>query len=682
MTLDQVPVTAITGVGGETANRLGRLGIQSVQDLLHHYPRRYEDWTQIRPIARLRIGEEAVIHAELVWIKVERSPRRRIALAKALLRDSSGEMLAVWFGQSYLATSLKEGTHYYFRGSAGFDRSAGLKQLMNPAFEAEPRVLPIYPETAGLSSKQLRSIIQRALSRLEQTENLPAENVATYGLMSHHEAMQRIHTPPTVESILPARRRLAFEELFFFSLQMQLTKQELAQATAPVLQLGDDELRAFTAALPFQLTDAQRRAAWEIIQDLGRGQPMNRLVEGDVGSGKTVVAAFAAYVAAKAGYQTIWMAPTEILAAQHYQALTGLLGPFGVKVGIWTGSQKAAGQKDGDTVPEVVIGTQALLSGQLEFARLGLVIVDEQHRFGVDQRAQLKRYAEEITPHFLSMTATPIPRTLALALYGDLDVSIIDQRPADRKPIKTKVVAPANRVQSYEFLRKEIMAGRQAFVVCPLIEETENNGNSAPYSLFDDLEKKTAIAEYERLKGEIFPDLRIGLVHGRLKPKEKRAVMEQFARHDLDILVSTAVIEVGIDIPNATVMMIEGAERFGLAQLHQLRGRVGRGEHQSYCLLFTSGWSEKIATRLEEMELTDNGFKLAEADLRLRGPGDFIGTNQSGFPDFKMASLMDMELIEAARRAASQVITDKSLVGYCRDFLEARQSVSRQHHLE
>lgn len=645
------PVTVLFGVGPQIAARLEKLSIQTLADLLEYWPRRYEDWTNPRPIASLRLHDVACLQARVRWIKTERSPRRRLPITKALLEDDSGEMLAIWFNQPYLAQTLRVGKAYYWRGKVGYDQTAALKQLINPLFEQTAQIYAVYPETAGLSSKQLRYFVRLALPvSLSLIDPIPKDVAKQETLIERVQAFRTLHQPIDLTSLGKAQERFAFEELFLFFLQLHQLRHALAIEHSPPLALGTKELQAFTASLPFTLTQGQRTVAWQIIQDLKKNRPMNRVIQGDVGSGKTVVAAFAAYVAVKAGYQVAWLAPTELLAEQHLRTITSLFAPFGITVGLATRSHKAVAS----AIPSLMIGTHALLNLIDDLPRLALLIVDEQHRFGVEQRAALRHSrpldGQKSAPHFLSMTATPIPRTLALTLFGDLHLSVIPDRPVGRQPIVTRVVSPEKRAAAYQFIHREVMRGRQVFVVCPVIEELESG-----LTLFAELEKRSVLKTYHHLRTEIFPDLRLGLIHGRLKPKDKQATMAAFVSHQLDIVVATAVIEVGIDVPNATVMVIESADRFGLAQLHQLRGRVGRGNHQSYCLLFSQTWNETTARRLKELERTADGFELAEIDLRLRGPGQFMGTAQSGFPEFKLANLMDFPLMQRARAAAERV---------------------------
>lgn len=637
------PLPRLPGMGTILAQKFARLGIATAGDLLFYFPRRWDDFSSPRPIASLTSGETATVRATILQIQTTRSPKKRIFVTTALLQDESGAIKAVWFNQPYLTRLFRPKTTWIFTGKAV--RSPRGIILESPQYERQPGIFPVYPETAGVSSKMIRRHVRTVLPLAKTiAEYLPDAVLTDEKLMGISSSLRSIHFPETPEAAEQAKERLAFDELFFLALRMLVLKKEIHQAQAPPMKINEGLLKRFADALPFKLTNAQRKAAWEIVQDLAKPTPMNRLLEGDVGSGKTVTAMFGVLTAVDNGLQVVWMAPTEILALQHYQTTRDLAKSFNLRVGIITGAKKE--NRDAD----LTIGTHALLTEGVTFPRLGLLIVDEQHRFGVKQRAQL-REGHDLVPHLLSMTATPIPRTLALAIYGDLDLSILDESPSGRQLIKTSVVPPSGRENAYRFIREQIREGRQAFVITPLIEPQKMTS-------FAEIEQKSAIAEYEKLKKSVFPEFKIGLLHGKLKPKDKQAVMERFAAGKLDILVSTAVVEVGIDVPNATVMMIEGAERFGLAQLHQLRGRVGRREHPSYCFCFAESWSATTKKRLKAFLTAKNGFELAELDLQLRGPGELAGVRQAGLPDLKMASLSDSFMIQRARRAAEKIIEE------------------------
>ncbi|HLB95352.1 MAG TPA: ATP-dependent DNA helicase RecG, partial [Patescibacteria group bacterium] len=621
-------------MGPKMAEKLKRLGLENVRDLLFYYPWRYDDFSKPQKIISLRVGQEAIIKAKIFQIKQSRTRRKWMSIIEAVLADDSGEIKAIWFNQPFLIKILRPGTEWLFAGKVNWDFKGKQKTLAISQYEKEPVILPVYGETEGITSKYLRRLVKPILTEISDTpgvsedwleDYLPDEILKQENLIGLNEAIKNIHFPQKSAEIELAKKRLGFDELFLIALRMLINKKELLKSSATALKFTPELLQDFVKSLPFKLTDAQRKAAWEIIKDLSRPVPTNRLLEGDVGSGKTVVAAMAVLVTAKNGYQAVWLAPTEILANQHFYNVVQLLKKFKVKVGLLTSAQKIADTDKDD----LIIGTHAVLQKNISFPRLALIIVDEQHRFGVKQRAHLRKttYTSEVAvnrlkvvPHLLSMTATPIPRTLALSFYGDLDLSVIDELPPGRAKIATKVISPKNRGHAYNFIHAQIKNGRQAFVICPLIEESPGKTGQ----LFD-LDRKSAVQEFEKLSKDVFPDLKIGLLHGRLKSKEKAETMKKFHHGKLDILVSTAVVEVGIDIPNATVMMIEGAERFGLAQLHQFRGRVGRAKHQSYCFLFTESWSEIAKKRLQAMTSCHSGFKLAEIDLRLRGPGELAG---------------------------------------------------------
>jgi ATP-dependent DNA helicase RecG len=634
-------------VGERTAAQLASAGLDSVNDLVTFLPRAYEDFSEVTTIADLRPGN-ATIKAVCQSIST-RPVRRGMRITTAVLADNTGKLQAVWFTQPYRETQLKSGDEFYFSGNYEF--SYNRYQLTNPSAERvsevpvqTDRLLPIYRAVKGLKPNLVRKLMHelRPLISL-MPETLPAEIISSEGLVSYSQALTGMHFPENVKDISRAKERLAFEELFQLLLASQLNKQANAKLEGWPIPFNQATIKAFVENLPFELTPDQRRAAWDILQDFEKTTPMNRLLQGDVGSGKTVVAGLAARQAHEAGFQTAIMAPTEILATQHAATLDNLLAPFGVKVGLLTGSVKGKARqtlyeaiRTGEV--DVVVGTHALIQEAVEFKKLGFVAIDEQHRFGVAQRQQLLQKSARM-PHMLAMTATPIPRSLALTLYGELDISILKTRPKGRLPIKTKIWSPNSRAQLYTLVDQEIAAGRQAYVICNLIDDDPKN------------ELKSVEAEYKRLQNSIFKHRQIGLLHGRLKPAEKDAVMQEFAAGKIDILVSTTVVEVGVDVPNATVMIIEDADRFGLSQLHQLRGRVGRSSYQSYCYLITST-SAKPTKRLQEIEKSGDGFYLAEVDLKLRGPGEIYGRAQHGELNLQIATLADTKLIARAQKQA------------------------------
>ncbi|HEY68706.1 MAG TPA: ATP-dependent DNA helicase RecG [Thermoflexia bacterium] len=671
------PVTVLQGVGPRQAERLAKLGIHTIRDMLYFFPRRYDDYSQLKPINRLEHGEEVTIIAQ-VWDAGARETRGGGVIFKATLSDGTGFIEATWFNQPYLADRIKRGQQIVISGKV--DEYLGRLCFTSPEWEPleqellhTARLVPVYPLTAGLSARRLRRLMKRTVDYWSKRlpDHLPASVRQEAGLMDLETAIAQIHFPDDKDMLERARYRLAFDELFV--LQIGLLRQRHLWRSAPgkPLLVNNATLRNFIHSLPFKLTRAQQRALRQIVADLRSNRPMNRLLQGDVGSGKTVVAAAAMALAVAAGAQAALMAPTEILAEQHYQTISRLFERIPAPkptvrllTGSVTGREREeiyAGLADGSV--GIVVGTHALIQESVQFKELALVVIDEQHRFGVRQRAALRQKGKTkdakgktkdakggYNPHLLVMTATPIPRSLELTLWGHLDVSVIDEMPPGRKPVVTRLLLPTERERAYAFVRSQIEKGHQAFIICPLVEESEK------------VEAKSAVEEYKRLQKHIFPDLRLGLLHGRMKGEEKEATMARFARGELDILVATSVVEVGIDVPNATVMLIEGADRFGLAQLHQFRGRVGRGEHPSYCLLVSDSSSPEAQERLQAVEATSDGFALAQKDLELRGPGEFLGTRQSGFPDLKLANVTDLRLVEAAREAARRFFeTDPEL---------------------
>lgn len=665
MSLDlEKRVETLKGVGERLATKLEKLDIRTVGDLLTHYPRRYEDFSRVVPIRMLKPGNVTVA-GEIRQIASRRAFRRqRLSITEAIISDETGTIKAVWFNQPYLVRQFPPGTKVFLSGRLEFKHND--LALQTPAVEAAEtdehrhtaRIVPIYPETEGLTSRQLRGLILPLLPKADSLPDpLPPEILSQHNLMSFAEAVQEVHFPTNERRLSRARHRLAFQELFYLVLATLVIREDIRRETAPKIELNIDIVKQVVELQDFKLTDAQRKAAWQILQDLHDDKPMNRLLEGDVGSGKTLVAMIAACVAMASDHQVALMVPTDILARQHFLKLGPFAETLGFKAALLLGRQPAAdkqatlaGLADGSV--RLVIGTQALLSGPVKFQNLGLAIVDEQHRFGVSQRTALKSKAGHL-PHLLTMTATPIPRSLALTVYGDLDLTIIDQLPPGRRKIITKVVRDKERGEVYDFIDQQIGEGRQVYVVTPLIEESDKLG------------AKSAVAEAERLRQDVLKHRRIGLLHGRLKPAEKQAVMDQFAAGQLDILVTTSVIEVGIDIPNATIMLIDGGDRFGLAALHQLRGRVGRSSHQSYCFLLYDNYSPGVAERLRAMERTNDGFRLAQIDLELRGPGQIYGVRQHGILDLELADISDTKLVAAVRQAATDFLkSPSSMVKY------------------
>ncbi len=650
------PVTELKGVGPKIAERLSRLNAESIWDLLHVFPRRYDDYTLMKPIKDVVYGEQVTIIGT-IWETRARRSRSNQIIVHSIISDGTAKIQATWFNQKWLVSQLKAGMQIVISGKV--DQYLGRPVFNSPEWEPlelDPlrtrRIVPIYPLTEGMTAKKMREVMDTAVTRWSRhiPDPLPDSIRQKRDFYLLHQAIQQIHFPGTQESLHRARQRIIFDELFLLQLGMQGQRQKWQAHPGIPLPTDTEALTQFQNALPYEFTDAQKRVIDEITADMSRSTPMNRLLQGDVGAGKTVVAAAAMVVAVKAGAQAALMAPTEILAEQHYAGLRELLNPLGIEVCLLTGSTPAAEKTQiyadlaaGST--QVAIGTHALIQEAVTFNHLALAVIDEQHRFGVDQRQALREKGAETengrpSPHLLVMSATPIPRTLALSLYGDLDLSALDEMPPGRQEIKTKWLRHSERERAYAFIRGQIEQGRQAFIIYPLVEES------------DKIDAKAAVEEYERLQKEVFPNLKLGLVHGRLKSAEKEAAMRAFNTGAIDILVATSVIEVGVDVPNSTVMLIEGANRFGLAQLHQFRGRVGRGQYQSYCILISDAETAVAEERLQALEQTNDGFQLAEKDLEIRGPGEFFGRRQSGLPELHLASLLDMEMLEIAQTEA------------------------------
>jgi len=650
-------VSSLPGIGKYFAFKLKKLEVCTVEDLIYHFPFRYDDFSNIQDIRNVNEGEKLSIQGIIWQIKSLRSKTGKF-LTKATIADQSGTIEAIWFNQPYLTKTLKAGLQVSLSGKVNLN---GPKpQLISPSYEIlrsnqlptihTGRLVPVYPETEGLSSKWIRSKIAKILPQylIKQQDFLPEEIKTEHKLINLDSALNKIHFPKNYDELETAKKRLSFDELFLIQLASQLRKIDWqTKRKAPRMKVDKQKVRKLLDSLPYELTEAQKRAKDQILLDLTKQIPANRLLEGDVGSGKTVVAATAAYVAFLNGYGSIIAAPTEILAFQHQKTLNEILSPYGLEIGIWTKSKKSKG--------DVVVGTHALLNAFESTKELGLVVVDEQHRFGVSQRAKLFITKNKVlTPHLLTMTATPIPRTLALSLYGDLDLSVLDEMPTGRQRISTHVVPSRKRKSAYKFIEEQVKNGRQAFIITPFVEPSETLVGI-----------KAAKEEFYKLNTIFSKKTKLGLLHGRLKSKEKEVIIGKFKDDKIDILVSTPVVEVGIDIPNATIMMIESADRFGLAQLHQLRGRVGRGVHKSYCLLFTDSLSVNSLKRLKSMEKIYVGFELAEIDLKMRGPGQIFGTKQSGFINLKLADITEHSLVSATQVEAKKLINkDPSLSRY------------------
>ena len=671
-------IIKITGVGQTVAKRLEKLELKNLEDLLYHFPFRYDDFSKKTEINNLKANTQANIVGQIELIQNKRSARKRMNITEAIISDRSGQIKVIWFNQSFITKSLKPGDNVSLAGKVELDFSGFT--MKSPVYEKiilgqtmhTQGIIPNYHLTSNITQKQIRFLIAKALKQSERLEDwLPENIIKNQKLLSLSKAIEKIHFPKKQDDINKAKKRLAFNELFLIQLRSQSIKHELKSALAVKLKFKEKEIKNFVASLPFQLTDSQKKSAWEILQDMEKDKPMARMLEGDVGSGKTIVAVMALLVASLNKTQSVLMVPTEILAKQHFTSIGKLLTKQNIKICLLTSSeqktnfsftQEKSKAKNKQKIFEliknnkinIIIGTHALIQEKLEFNNLALAIIDEQHRFGVEQRKILIEKARinknnKFSPHLLSMTATPIPRSLALTIYGDLDISIINEMPPGRKTIITRVVSEKNREKAYEFIKNLISKKQQVFVICPLIDESDKLG------------VKSVKKEYEKLDKKIFPNLKIGLLHGRVKPKEKDKIMADFLANKINILVSTSVVEVGVDIPNASVMMIEGADRFGLAQLHQFRGRVGRGKHQSYCLLFTDSDSPKTMNRLNAMAKYTDGFSLAKIDLQHRGPGEVYGTAQKGFPELKVASLFDYELIKAAKQEAENLFKNSDL---------------------
>lgn len=664
-------ITEMARVGDFYARKLEKLGIHTVRDLLFYFPRRWEDFSKISPIAKIKLGEQVSVRGTIQVIQNKKT-RKRITVTEAVVADESGSLKAVWFNQPFLIQNLKKGDEVFLAGKLEFNY--GQATFPSPAYEkieqADPstllgtlhtgRIIPVYNETEGITSKWLRSKIG-PLAKLVYgiKDYLPPEVKNEHGLAELSAAIRSMHFPETTEDLKKAQRRFLVDNLFCLLLVVLAGRKELSKGKAISIPFDDTVGKRFVTSLPFELTDSQRKASWEILKDLTKTTPMNRLLEGDVGSGKTVVAAMAALMVAEQGYQAAILAPTEILATQHYQNFKKLLAGFDVKIELLVAAKKPEEKKEilkriegGES--QIIIGTHALLSEKMKYWTLGLVVVDEQHRFGVKQRDALKHVNESgVMPHFLSMSATPIPRTLAITVFGDLDISFLLDMPSGRKRVGTFVVPPQKRSDGYEFIKERIKSGEQVFVICPLVTESDKLG------------VKSVEKEAERLKAEVFKKEKIGILHGKLAKDEKEKVMLDFKAKKLDILVATSVVEVGVDVPNATVMLIEGAERFGLAQLHQFRGRVGRGDKKSWCFLFTDSENEATKARMDALVNAKNGFELAEKDLEIRGPGELLGLSQHGKIDETLLSIVkNPTIIPAVKKSAEEFLDTKKIKDY------------------
>ena len=684
MDIFKAKIETIPRINQKYAEILKKINVFTVGDLLFHFPFRYEDYSERIEIDALIVGQTATVMGEISKSKLVRTWKKKMLITECYVSDETGSVRAVWFNQPYVSDSLTVGKGVRLAGKVLEDKN-GL-YFSNPAWELssrEPtntgRLVPIYPETEGLTSKWLRWQLQNIFKlNPEIPEPIPEDILHELHLPEIKTALEYIHFPKSENQYLLAQKRFAFQNMLTVQLASLQVKANWEKETCVKIPFVEKTIQTFTDGLPFSLTNAQRKASFEILQDLGKARPMNRLLNGDVGSGKTIVAALAALQTTEADFQTAIMAPTEVLARQHYDNISKLFSAYNISIGLLTSAYQEASNlkfqisnlklkanikntklkraemlteiKEGQI--DILIGTHALIQKDVRFKNLALVVIDEQHRFGVSQRAFLQQKIETINdglpgkiPHLLTMTATPIPRTLTMAYFGNLDLSLLDEMPKNRKPIVTKIVPPRERNQVYDFVRNEVSKGHQIFIIFPLVEESEKMA-----------ELKAATQEHERLSRDIFPELSLGLLHGKLKAKEKEQVMADYKNKKYDILVATSVVEVGIDVPNATVIIIEDAERFGLSQLHQFRGRVGRSELQSFCFLLTSSNTVKSKSRLGALEKTNSGFEIAEADLKMRGPGEFLGLRQSGLPDIAMQHLGNVKLIEISRQKASQLL--------------------------
>ncbi len=664
ITLDS-QITELPKVGAVAAKSLSKLGITTARDLLFYFPYRYLDFSKFSPISEIKENEVVTIRGHIKTIQSRYSFRGRMSLCEAIISDNSGSIKIIWFNQPYLAKTLQPGDEVLLSGVVSRYKTL---QMQNPIYEKASddnihtgRLVPVYHATENLYNRTIRTLVNQLLPLADDVVDIiPQAIIQTQKLPALSDTIRTLHFPDDYNLLKQAQRRIIFDEVLVQQLAVQTHKRELQKTIAPAIPADAEYIKQFLDTLPFTLTNGQKRAIWDIAQDMEKGQPMNRLLEGDVGSGKTLVALVAAMLTAKAGKQAVILAPTEILAQQHYDSFRNYLHNSPYAVALLTRTFRTVNDQPqskaemqisiaNDSI-NIIIGTHALLQG-VTFSNLGLVIVDEQHRFGVHQRSQLVKLSEqsETRPHLLSMTATPIPRTLALSIYGDLDISILPERPAGRLPIATEVVTEANRQQSYDFITKQIASGRQAFVVTPRVEED------------DTTTLKSAKQEVFRLQTAVFPNLRIGLMHGKMKGVDKEDIMTSFHNKELDILVATSVIEIGIDVPNASIIVIEDAERFGLAQLHQLRGRVGRDKHESYCMLFTQSEDPAALERLNIFAQTADGFKLAELDLQQRGFGSLFGTQQTGY-DFKFVRYLTLDVLKIGQESAAELLqTDPDL---------------------
>lgn len=668
-----LPLRKIISIGESLSKKLESAGIKTIGDVLFYFPIRYDDLTKLKDIKDVRLGEEVVLKGKILQLSHSKTFKKNIFITEALVSDNTGSIRVIWFNQPYLKNVLREGGEYYFFGKIYFDKKS--LYLSTPFFEEVKdkqkyfgKIFPVYKEIKNLPSRQIANLVKKAIEKIPELKDyLPDFILEREGYPKLKDAFEKIHFPSSVKEAELAIERFKFEQVFSIILLTLKIKYKISRQIAPVIKPDIDLIKKFLSTLNFNLTLAQKKAIWIILKDLEKPRPMNRLLEGDVGSGKTIVALTCALNCIKQGYQVAFMVPTEVLAKQHFKTAAKLFADFGVNIGLLTGredkfiseklknqeieiSERKLLQKTEKGEIDILIGTHTLIQDKVKFARLGFIILDEQHRFGVEQRAKLakspiKENGKILIPHLLSMTATPIPRTLALTIYGDLDVVLLDQLPEGRKKVVTKVFSNKDKEKALEIVKEEVLKGNQCFVICPRIEEKEKK----------EMELVSVNEEYEFLKKR-FPKFNIAKIHSKLKKTEKEKIMQDFRDRNIDILVSTSVVEVGVDIPKATCILIENAERFGLAQLHQFRGRVGRSDLQSFCLLITDKKSLKTLQRIKAILESKNSFELAEKDLQIRGPGDFIGKKQSGMPDIAMQALSDRKLVEKAREYAKELL--------------------------
>lgn len=680
------PISQLSRVGAATATALKRVGVVTVGDLLRYLPARYDDYSQQKAIGSLLAGDVVTVQGTVDLIEARRSKRRGLTLTEAVVSDPSGSIKVVWFNAPHLTKTLHSGDEVSLAGRVTYEFHT--LQLVNPSYERlgvsglhTGRLVPVYPLTGNLTQRQVRFLLSQAVVGAGSLPDpLPRSLAERLGLAALGWSLRQVHFPDTQATLDRAIRRLKFDELLVLQLRVALARREFTQAASPIIPFDAEQTKVLIAGFGFVPTDDQRKAAWQILQDIGQPKPMNRLLEGEVGSGKTAVVAIAAAATAAAGHQTVFLAPTDLLARQHANTLCRLLAPAGLRVGLLTRTAATIDNQEvkraellkrlADGTIHVCTGTHALLEEKVKFFSLALAVVDEQHRFGVQQRATLRSKATAGSPHFLSLSATPIPRSLSLVFYGDLDISIISRLPPGRRPVVTHVVLPHQRETVYAAVRSTAQAGHQAFITCPLIDPS------------DALGVRSVSQEYERLRTEVFTDLKVGFLHGRLKPAEKEATMAAFLANQTQVLVTTTVVEVGVDVPNATVMVIEGADRFGLAQLYQLRGRVGRAAHESACYLLTDSDADATMRRLDAFLKAKNCFELAEADLQFRGPGQLFGSQQSGFLDLKIATPQDSELAQIAKETAREIVGDESWIQRFPDLAELVNAELALAHLE